>query len=53
LRWASHILAPRLAKKNALNFTRAIPNPELRALLLVQIVDHNLMLDIIEKIAVP
>jgi hypothetical protein len=52
LRWAGHILATRFAKKNTFDFTGTIPDPELRALLLVQIIDHDLVFDIIEKITV-
>jgi hypothetical protein len=52
LRWAGHILATRFAKKNSFDFTGTISDPELRALLLVQIIDHDLVFYIIEKITV-
>lgn len=41
-------MAAGLAQEDAFDFAGAIAHPELGALLLVQIVDHDFMLDLVE-----
>jgi hypothetical protein len=45
----SHVLASRLAEKNTLNLARPVTDPKVGALLLVEVVDHDLMLDVVKE----
>lgn len=46
---ASHVLTPRLAQKDTLDLARSVTDPEVRALLLVEVVDHDFMLNVVEE----
>jgi hypothetical protein len=46
---ASHVLSSLLAEEDTLNLTTTIGNPEMRTLLLIQVVDHDLVLDVVEE----
>ena len=46
---ASHVLASRLAEEDTLNLTTTIRHPKVRALLLVQVVYHDLVLDVVQE----
>ena len=49
LRRAGEVLVPGFSKHNSLAFSITIADPQMRTLLLVQIIDHDLMLDIFEE----
>lgn len=44
--WAGHVLASRLSKEHSFDLAAAACHPQVRALLLVEIVDHDLVLDV-------
>ena len=46
VRRASHVVTTILPEKNAFNLTALTADPHVTALLLIEVVDHDLMLDI-------
>lgn len=46
---ASHVVALPLAEEDTLDLTTTIADPEMRALLLVEVVDHDLVLDVVQE----
>jgi hypothetical protein len=45
---ARQIVAPRLPQQHPFQLSTAIADPKSRALLLVKVVDHDLVLDVVE-----
>lgn len=44
-----HVLAPHLSQEHTFDLAATIADPEVRALLLVEVVDHNLVFDVVHE----